>query len=287
MSFDMKYNRDGMPIRSADTRNALDKAAAAVEVAPTPAPVVEIQTQSAPEVVEAQEETNVDVVVPSEEVVEEVVAEPAKENSAAKNFRAVRERAERAERERDDYFRLLQQQELSKIKVQAPQEDEDLSFNVDADALVEGKHLSKVDRKIQNLERKLAQYEQRSTETNAETRLKSQYSDFDSVVTPDNIATLKEDYPELAQAIIATPDLYAKGKTAYMLLKKFGIAADPVVVAEKALVQKNAAKPRPLASVAPQQGQSPMSQANAFANGLTKELSEQLNREMYEARRNM
>lgn len=288
MSFDMKYDKDGMPVRSAEVRNALDKAAAAV--APAPEPVVEIQAQTAPEVVETQvveTQPEVDVVVPLEEVIEEVAPEPVKETSQAKNFRAIRERAERAERERDEYFRMIQQQELAKLKVQAPQEEEDLSFNVDADALVEGKHLSKVDKKIQQLERKLAQYEQRSTENNAETRLKTQYSDFDSVVTPDNIATLKEDYPELAQAIIATPDLYAKGKTAYMLLKKFGIAADPVVVAEKALVQKNAAKPRPLASVAPQQGNSPMSQANAFANGLTKELREQLNRELNDARRNM
>ncbi len=50
-------------------------------------------------------------------------------------------------------------------------------------------------------------------------------------------------------------------------------------------IQKNASKPKPLASVNPQQGDSPLSRANAFANGLTEELKDQLRKEMSESRR--
>lgn len=280
MSFDIKYNRDGQVIKNPQMEQELTKSAE-----PTPAPVqavpleevlAETQTESAAETVEIQ--------AAEPETTPEIEAPAPQETAQAKNFRAIRERAERAERERDELMRMLSQE---KPHVQQPEQEEDLNFNVDSDALVEGKHLSKVDKKIKILERKLAQYEQRSTETNAETRLKSQYSDFDSVVTAENIMQFKEQYPELAQALNAAPDLYAKGKSAYVLLKKFGIAQDPITVAERAVVQKNAAKPKPVVSISAQQGNSPLSQANAFANGLTKDLQEQLQREMYEARRNL
>jgi hypothetical protein len=57
-------------------------------------------------------------------------------------------------------------------------------------------------------------------------------------------------------------------------------------MADRAAAQKNASKPKPLASVSPQQGDSPLSRANAFANGLTPELQKQLRQEMEEARKN-
>ncbi len=279
MSFDMQYDRDGKVKPAPQVERAVTQAAEQLSMydqsAEDAARLAEKQTQSEPEVVENPTE---------DAVVEEptAVAAPAESNQV-KNFRAIKERAERAERERDELMRMMTQKE----QPQVVEPEEDLNFTVDADALVEGKHLSKVDKKIRQLEQKLAQYEQKSTASNAETRLKAQYSDFDSVVTADNVAQLREEYPELAQSLISNPDLYTKGKAAYLMLKKFGIAQDPVMVAEKALIQKNAAKPRPLTSVSPQQGATPLSQANAFANGLTKELREQLAREVSEARRNM
>ena len=49
---------------------------------------------------------------------------------------------------------------------------------------------------------------------------------------------------------------------------------------DKAKAVINAQKPRPLTSISPQQGDSPLSKANAFANGLTPELQAQLLKEM-------
>ena len=70
------------------------------------------------------------------------------------------------------------------------------------------------------------------------------------------------------------------------MVKQYGLdTPKPNYDAEKAIAQRNAAKPKPLASVSPQQGSSPMSQANAFANGMTKDLKAQLLKEMRDAQK--
>jgi hypothetical protein len=121
---------------------------------------------------------------------------------------------------------------------------------------------------------------------NAMTRLKSQYSDFDKVVSEDNVKMLKDLYPEIAQTLISNSDIYSKGVSAYTLLKNLGIHKDIISSEEKDAVERNKSKPRPLTSISPQQGDSPLSRANVFANGLTEDLKIQLRKEMEEARRN-
>ena len=51
--------------------------------------------------------------------------------------------------------------------------------------------------------------------------------------------------------------------------------------------RENHAKPRPISSIGAQEGDGPLSKANAFANGLTDELKQQLLKEMQEARKRM
>lgn len=217
--------------------------------------------------------------------VAEVLAQPEapKENDASRNLRALREKSERIERERDEAIRRLQEMEAVRAP-QAPQEDED--FHLAPDELAEGKHLSKVDKKIKKLEEQLRQYQQQSTTTNVETKLRTQYSDFDKVVSRENIDSLREQYPELAATINSSPDLYNKASSAYTMIKKLGIYQDDMYKADVARAQKNAAKPRTVTSISPQQGDSPLTRANAFANGLTEELSKQLRKEMNDAIRN-
>lgn len=210
---------------------------------------------------------------------------PAKA-SAQESFKEIRERWLRAERERDELARKLQdvvQTRDTSSRLDEPEED--LSYKVEDDALVEGKHLSKVDKKIKKLEQQLQQYQQQSVLSATEIRLKTQYADFDSVVSADNIQVLRTQYPELAESINSNQDIYSKAVSAYTMIKKLGIAQVPdTYIQDKIQAQKNAAKPRPLASVAPQQGDSPLSRANAFANGLTPELQKQLLKEMNQFR---
>lgn len=206
--------------------------------------------------------------------------QPQEETAQAKNFRALREKAARIERERDEAMRRLQELESSR----APQ-DEDYSINLGDDDLAEGKHLSKVQKQIKQLEAKLKAAEQQSSITLAEARLKAQYPDFDAVVSKENVEALRLMYPELASTINSSSDIYNTAVSAYTMIKKLGIHQEDAYAQDRERAQRNAAKPRPLTSVNPQQGDSPLSHANAFANGLTDELKAQLLKEMMEARR--
>lgn len=206
----------------------------------------------------------------------------------ANNFKAMRQKIAAAERERDEFARRLKEIEANPMRKYEPTEpDEDLDFNIAPDDLAEGKHLSKVAKKIRNLENQLRSYQQNTVAVTAETRLKTEFPDIEKVVSAENIQTLRDMYPEIAETLNSSNDLYTKAKAAYTMIKKFGIHAEDNYIQDKQLAQRNAAKPKPLASVAPQQGESPISRANAFANGLTEELKAQLRKEMDEAAKMM
>jgi hypothetical protein len=74
---------------------------------------------------------------------------------------------------------------------------------------------------------------------------------------------------------------------AYKMIKLLNIHRDTSYDADKLKAQQNLAKPKSLSSIAPQKSESPLSHANAFANGLTPELKDQLVKEMFAARQNL
>lgn len=121
-----------------------------------------------------------------------------------------------------------------------------------------------------------------------ETRLKTEFPDFKKVVNADNIAVLQAKHPELIPAITITADkdIYSTAAAAYTLIKKLGIAPDDVYVEDKAIAQKNVNKPKPLSSLTPQAGDSPLAHANAFSSSLTQERKTQIWRQMQEDMRN-
>lgn len=225
----------------------------------------------------------------NQEVTESVTEQQTKqvEDHQAKNFRALQESKSKAERERDEAVRyVLELEQKYKPQVQQTQpEDEDIGLR--DDELAEGKHLSKFGRKIKRLEEELNQYKKQTTEQTAEMKLKSQYPDFDKVVNSDTIRSLQEQEPELYDTIKSSNDLYKQAVAAYKLIKKNGIYQEPDMYDhDKQLAQRNSNKPKPSTTLSPQQGDSPLSRANAFAQGLTPELQKQLLKEMEEARRN-
>lgn len=220
------------------------------------------------------------------ETAAEQAAPPAvavQESEQARNFRAIREQKERAERERDEAIRILREIEASKN--QQPQED--LDFSIAPDELAEGKHLTKVQKKIKALEDKNREYERRMQDVQTMMTIKDQYKDYDSIMSTDNINKLEKEHPEIASIIMssAQQDPYKARVSTYKFIKSLGIV--PNDIAETQRVQSNSAKPRPLTSVAAQQGTSPLSKANAFENGLTDELAASLRKEMAAARKLM
>lgn len=215
---------------------------------------------------------------------EAVLTQPsAAETAQQRNFKMMREKAERAERERDEAVRKLREIETAKSQAQVQQEDD---FQIGPDELAEGKHLSKVVQKMKRIEGELNEYKRKSSVETTEARIKAEYPDFDKVVSRENIEVLKNNYPELAQTLNSSSDIYVTAKAAYTLMRKLGISPDTSAYdMDKETAVRNASKPRPLSSVSPQQGDSALSRANAFANGLTDELKEQLRKEMSSARR--
>lgn len=208
---------------------------------------------------------------------------PAPEGEQALRFKTLREAREKAERERDE---LRAHIEKLQAPTEAPQPATQQDYSISPDDLVEGKHLAKYDRDINTLRKELENYKQQSMAMSVETRLKSQYPDFDSVVSRENLEMLRSAHPEIATVIDSSPDLYSKAASAYTMIKQFGFVTDPAVEKQRAVAQENAAKPRPVASVATQQGAGPLSKANEFAEGLTKNRKQELYREMIEAKKN-
>lgn len=244
-----------------------------------PDEVIQEMTESEPEQ-ELEEEVT--------EEIEEVVA-PAKKTQAD-NFRDIRKAKEKAEYERDLLLQALAERNREPVhkrqEVVSEVEDSDFDLSLDDEALMEGKHGKKMYQAMKKMRDEMRSYRAQSTQISLETQIRSNFPDFEKVVSEENVAILNEMEPEIAQSLSETKNMYAKAASAYKIIKKLGIYKnDEVSMAKKQIVAKNAAKPKPLASVSPQQGDSPLSKANAFANGMTKELQEQLRREMMEARK--
>lgn len=289
--FEMKYGKEGQPLKNEVMESVKNQEVPNAPIVPTVQQVQEgtVEAQEDQEVHEQAAQTQEDTQVqePTQHT------QPAQsDDGKSRDWRELREKSSRAERERDEAMRRLSEyermlaQQASQPKPQEAPEDDDIKLG--DDELAEGKHLSKVGRKIKKLEEQLKQYQQQTTIQTTEARLKATYPDFEAVVTRENLEKFSAQYPELSSTInTSSNDIYAKAVSAYTMIKKFGITTEPVYEAEKIQAQKNAAKPRPLSSVSPQQGESALTRANAFANGLTNEVKEQLRREMEEARRNM
>lgn len=263
------------------------------------------QVYEEPEAVEELNEidhTRMDEVV-QEELEEPIQLEPVRtkpDSSQQENFRKVKEARERAERERDALMSQMlemqaklqiQQQQQQKPVVQEP-EEKDWFDGLDPESLVEGKQLKNIAQEMKAMKKQLREQQVQSQEIAMQAKIKSQYPDFDEVFNAQTITSLNEQYPDVANALRVMPDDYNKATAAYTMIKNLGIYKSSGDEMKKKTYESdvlrakvNAAKPRPLTSVNPQQGDSPLSKANAFANGLTPDLKAAMLKEMQDARK--
>lgn len=208
-----------------------------------------------------------------------------KESPQAMNFRQLREQKEAIQRERDYLLSLVNNQSQTKPAPQTNHVEEDYDINIEPDAIAEGKHLTKIQKELKNVKKQLQQYQQNSETNIVEAKIRAVCPDFEKVCSPENIAMLRDTDPELAATINSSGDLYNKAVSAYKAIKRYNIGAQDPYLDDKLRAQKNAAKPKPMASLSPQQGESPLAAANAFANGLTDDLKKNLYKEMMELRK--
>lgn len=228
-----------------------------------------------------EENTNV-----AEDIQQEEVVQPEAENAADSgsqdreevsdkeiNFKRLREAKEELERENRELRSAI---ESSQKKKEPPKEEEDLL--IDDDDIVDGKTVKQLYKELKELKQFRSSYEQEKI-ASVPDRLRSKFSDFDRVVTAENVEKLKRTEPELYAAITSGSDLYTKGVSAYKTLKGLGIVDDESLN-NKDRIEANQKKPLSSQAI---KGQGALSEANRFATGLTPELRDQLRKEMTDA----
>lgn len=170
-------------------------------------------------------------------------------------FRDLREAKLKAEWERDDMARQIQELRSRSQPQAAPEPEDDDDYGVGEDDLVEGKHLAKIVKAVEKkVERRInKQYAQQNAQTQqqlVENRLRQEFPDIDKVLGYSSQLAAQE--PELARSLIANTDSYSQLKATYQMIKKLGIIpAEPTQDRQK--IQQNMAKPKAVQSVTPRQ----------------------------------
>lgn len=178
---------------------------------------------------------------------------------AERNFKAIRESKRQLEADLAAQAKKIQQYEAAIAKYKEPELIEDVTVE----------NTSAGD----SNSNQLAQMQQMYAQTQAmqvEIQLKNKYSDFDKVVSADNVDVLKSLYPKVAYEIINEKDIYTKAEKAYEAVKKYNIFTDDASAGstmsnkiKKDRVTKNISKPRPSSAARP--GSPALGAANAFA----------------------
>jgi hypothetical protein len=206
--------------------------------------------------------------------VQEIVPPKPKDSE---NFRRLREQNRELERK-------MAELEANIKEAKKPEQTEEIEdYELKDDDLTEGKHYKLLNKKVKTLNEALQKERIERDKLAIEARLRANYPDIFNVVTKDNMEELAAVEPDLVDSIVSSPNTYAQHVSAYKLIKKYGIGTQDPYADDKARAQKNMAKPKSAATVAPRQGESPLSDADRFSRGLTQELQNQLLREMDEA----
>jgi len=198
------------------------------------------------------------------------------------------ERAERAEYERDQMLRYVQS--LNNPQVQQPQQQptqqQRNALGLGEDDFVEPKHVNHIHDSVEGLRQEVNEWKMRNEETTADLKLRSEFNDFNDIVTSKNVEELLGQYPEMSEIVRGQAPLYTRGKATYRLIKKFMSekANKAVTQSTQKTIEDNFNKPRPAVTAAPTKtADSQLNYANLFANGYTEEVSKFLRKQMDDA----
>lgn len=222
----------------------------------------------------------------AEEIQQEAVVSPHDEPQAQDHSPEAEQKEEKVRYSKDENLYRLREakeqlekenRELRLMREKERSSDED--FSIDDDDLVDGKTVKKLYNDLKELKKFRTSYESEK-QASIPDRLKTKYSDFEQVVTKENIEKLKQIEPEMYSSITSGSDLYTKGVSAYKTLKAMGIVKEDHYKSQKEQVHQNHSKPVSTQAI---RGQGALSEANMFARGLTPELKKQLQAEMQDA----
>ena len=226
---------------------------------------------------------------PTAPVIEQPQQEEKIESNKEYNMRIMRERLEAAEKRSYELERMIQQnmnQNQASKKIELIDEDDGL--DIDDDSFAEGKHLKKTVKTVNKKINELKQLQQQTQLQQIEIMLRNKFNDFDNVVSAENLDRLQREKPFLYKSIINNPDLYEKGQAAYDVIKNsvFYTEKNKYEDVDKR-IEQNKNKPRSIANVAPQTGDTPLAKVGDYDRRiLTEERKAEIRRQVEEAKRN-
>jgi hypothetical protein len=198
---------------------------------------------------------------------------PARVSDEERNWKEARRIREETLRENREL-----RAELDRLKISqqpAPQTDELANLrDDDIVTVLQAKKLS--ERHAKSVAEKVIREREAATLGD---RISAIYPDFDEVVSPENVETLRTSEPELyagLQRLADDPLSQAKG--AYKLLKRLGKGESDDMARNKAKIAENSKKPVSVQSVT--KASSAIGDVHKFDGGLTPDLKKQLYREM-------
>jgi hypothetical protein len=158
------------------------------------------------------------------------------------NIKAMREAKRKAEQERDELLNRIKELETSKNK-----------FVDDDDDLYED-DITKTKKELQELKSQWQAQQNQAKVFQIEQKLKAGFPDLEQVVNDETIEVLKARDKSFAKIIDSQPqsvdELYNRAVSAYALIKKYGIYVEDNHKADRARVEKNMSKPRPVSTAA-------------------------------------
>lgn len=164
----------------------------------------------------------------------------ARDDANERNWRAMRQRQREMEielKQKNDLLdRFLQQQQPQAPQpIAEPEEPDDDFIPAGKVKGIARKTVQPLEKKIQDLEAKLAQQEQQKLIQSLQTR----YPDFDDVVNIETLEMLEKTEPELATTIAQFKDPYKMGLHSYKYIKALGLVDKlPDARHKKEVVQK-------------------------------------------------
>jgi hypothetical protein len=214
------------------------------------------------------------------------------ENLATTNLVAMRKKLEAEELARKDAEKRVVEierkfQSYSPATSQEPTDSED--FGDPEDVVVNKQFASttkKLNLKFSESDQKIAALEQKLSYFEAKSELDS-IKDFNEVVTDENLRTFARLYPDDYETVMTNPNLRLRSKTAYNMIKNYGISQNSVRQGEilksyDKKIEANKAKPGSSAS-APVSG-SPLTKYGRYEEDgrlvMTEEDAKQVHKDM-------
>lgn len=147
---------------------------------------------------------------------------PAQDNYQERNWRAMREkeqRLERENREKDELIRDLVRKQSAPVAPEEPELPDDEYPNQGHVKKLVKKEVEPLKKENEQLRNELATHRQQ----NLFDSLRKKFTDFDDVVNPETLKLFDEIEPELAAQIVASKDPYAIAVQSYKFIKASGL----------------------------------------------------------------